>query len=185
MFEKLNIEVANWTEELALAEVGQEGYFDYKGMRVFWRKWGTNPNDWDIISIQAIDSNVTVQDIQELKEKLNNFGMFENNTSLLNQISKIENNVLANNKPVTPTINRIPTIKNLLQKLPGLINPINFKQPKQQLPTTPKIFNLPQLKKFIKPIKIVDKPHRNWIIKFDLNIFKKWIKPIKKLKKVK
>lgn len=180
---KEDIEVGYWTEQIAIAEVGQEGYFDYNGVRIFWRKWGTNPSDWDIIDIKQVEE-MTVNQINIVEQKLKDFG-FLNNEKLNESIQKIKTNIINNNTfeqtniANINSINKIKNINNLIQKIPT-ITPIPFKFQKTKIVDSS--FNK-QYKQLTKQANInniqQNLTNDNWFLRFNINIFKKWMKPFK------
>lgn len=194
-FYKLDLEVANWTEEIAIAEVGEEGFFDIEGIRIFWRKWGTNPNDWSIIGISQI-GEVSENTLNRVEKKLKDFG-FLDDPSIVRQLNKIRSNISQTpQSPKQKTVEKLDKLKDF-ERIENIKNVENISKPKypnnlavpipfkEALPPTPnnnKGFAAfkQQIKKifkfFKKPQSTPTNDYADWIININLNIFKKWLK---------
>lgn len=169
--EELGVELSSWMiEEIQGAEVGEEGYFDIKGFRIHWRKSGTNPNDWDIIDVQALTSSINEADLDMLEKRLKDFGIMDD-INIQKKMSKIRLDLTKQKTTIIPVttpvnnifalqqINKLPTLKKLVQ------NPF-FKQ-------TTMIVKMNEVhKNTIIDIDSFD----NWFIKMNLQIYKKWMK---------
>lgn len=169
--EELGVELSSWMiEEIQGAEVGEEGYFDIKGFRIHWRKSGTNPNDWDIIDVQALTSSINEADLDMLEKRLKDFGIMDD-INIQKKMSKIRLDLTKQKTTIIPVtqpinnvfalqqINKLPTLKKLVQ------NPF-FKQ-------TTMIVKMNEIHKNT----IIDTDSfDNWFIKMNLQIYKKWMK---------
>lgn len=72
-YEKLDLDIGAWLEDIQTAEVGEEGYFEVEGIRLFWKKTGTNPNDWEIVDVEQVD-NITEEGFLLVEKRLSDFG---------------------------------------------------------------------------------------------------------------
>lgn len=210
-FVKLPVEIGSWTEEIQSAEVGEEGFYDTNGFRVFWRKYGTKPSDWEIIDIVQI-GEVSLENFNQMEKWLDRFG-FLNDPSIkksmrgIKQNIQMEKGVVEFNKKLvdiqtgevltpqhtTPKFTQKITPLPLFEKLPTFKNNIN-----NFVVTKPQNFNQNKFQKpFFKQQKFIQKQvhkrdivewssadYTQWILRINSDIYKEWLKVNQLIKKI-
>lgn len=196
-YEKLDIEVGAWLEDIQTAEVGEEGYFEVEGIRLYWKKTGTNPNDWEIVDVEQVD-NITEENFYNVEKKLSDFG-FLNDPHIMRKMGSIKANInnveykntgvyVPEHSPIQPP----PTsFTQSLNKLSNFTKSAFVPVPvKTNIQTVNNQFfkqNNVVFKQSVKEAVHADNSndYSEWVVKINTDIYKQWMKINKLITKLK
>lgn len=196
-YEKLDLDIGAWLEDIQTAEVGEEGYFEVEGIRLFWKKTGTNPNDWEIVDVEQVD-NITEEGFLLVEKRLSDFG-FLNDPHIMRKMGSIKANInnveykntgvyVPEHSPIQPPpttfTQQINKLNNFTKSafIPTPIVTPNIQTPNQQFfKLTNKIFK----QTVNQAVYSNGSDYSEWLLKINTDIYKEWIKINKLITKLK
>lgn len=196
-YEKLDLDIGAWLEDIQTAEVGEEGFFEVEGIRLFWKKTGTNPNDWEIVDVEQVD-NISEEGFLLVEKRLSDFG-FLNDPHIYRKMGVIKsslNNYEPKNTGVfvpehSPIQNPPSSFTQSLNKLSNFTKSAFVPVPIQtNIQTVNNQFfkqNNVVFKQAIREAVHADNSndYSEWLLKINTDIYKQWMKTNKLITKLK